>query len=340
MTDNKYIALKQIIDDQKKILIVSHVNPDGDAIGSLLGLFLFLKNAGCEVKSLLPNAAPQFLQWLPSYSEIILYDRNRETAEQAIKDAMYIICLDFNYLDRTSKAEKSIRNASAKKLLIDHHPNPENCFDFIISDTSVSSTAELIYKVIVKNNKSNFIDTNVATALFAGILTDTGCFSFNSSNPDTWRIVADLLEKGVSKNEVFSAIYDNFSIERMRLLGKCLKDNMVVYPELHAAYITLSLEDQKAHNFAPGDSEGFVNYPLSMKGIIFSILIMERDSCVKLSLRSKGSFNVNEIASTHFKGGGHINASGAESNLSLKETLTKIETLLPTYKDALENAYI
>ncbi|NJK87557.1 MAG: hypothetical protein HC906_17845 [Bacteroidales bacterium] len=228
-----------------------------------------------------------------------------------------------------------MKESKAYKILIDHHPNPEDFCDFMYSDTSVSSTAELLYYFLLEVGYLNFLDVHSATCIFAGIMTDTGCFSYNSSNPDTYMVVQKMLGYGIEKDSIYYNVYDNFSANRMRLLGYILNEKMEVFPEFNTVLLSLTREEQKKYSFQPGDSEGFVNYPLSIKGIRFSAFFIEKEDHVKLSLRSKGNFSVNEFAGKHFNGGGHHNASGGEVNVSITDALQLFRDLLPKYKNEL-----
>jgi len=243
--------------------------------------------------------------------------------------------LDFNDLKRVKELNEAHQAAKAYKVLIDHHPDPDVAVDCMISDTSVSSTAELVYRFIIDAGMKAHINRDVASCIFTGIMTDTGCFSFNSSNRNTWETVAALLDYGIEKDRIYSQVYDNFSANRMRMLGFCLNKNMEVLPDYRTGFIWLSRKDLDTFKFEPGDTEGFVNYPLSIRGIRFSALFIEKEDHVRVSLRSKGGFAVNTFSRNHFNGGGHLNASGGESFLSLLDTISRFKELLPQYLDQL-----
>lgn len=321
----------------KKITIVTHVNPDGDAIGSILALYSLLKKLGHEVTPVTPNVYPDFLKWMPSNDAVVVFNSNRKKAETIIKEAEIIFCLDFNDLDRVKHISGLIKESKGFKILIDHHPDPSDFSDFLYVDTNVSSTAELIFDFINDFGFESFIDNDIATCIFAGIMTDTGCFSYNSSNPYTFNVVKKLLEFGIQKDLIYYNIYDNFSFDRMRLLGYVLNEKMEIFPDYNTVMLSLTREEQKKYNFQPGDSEGFVNYPLSIKGVIFSVFFIEKEDHVKLSLRSKGNFSVNKFANLHFNGGGHLNAAGGEMYAPMNEVLEKFRSILPQYKEELKN---
>jgi phosphoesterase RecJ-like protein len=323
--------LKEILALRPEIVITTHVNPDGDAIGSLLGLYLYFKKQGFPVSAITPNEYPEFLQWLPGNTDVIDYSRKKNTANKLIENAGIIFQLDYNDNKRGGDMDEVLQKAKAHKVMIDHHPNPQLKSDFLISVTEVSSTAELIFEFITHLSGFETFDNEIATCIYTGIMTDTGCFNFNSSRPRTFEIVAGLLKYEIQKDEIFRQVYDNFSENRMRLLGYCLSENMHVIPELKAAYISISLEEQERFKFVTGDSEGFVNYPLSIKGVKFTALFTERKDKVKISFRSRGNFPANLFAGNHFAGGGHVNAAGGETDLSLTEAIHKFTELLPQY---------
>lgn len=327
--------LNNLIVQSEKILILTHYNPDGDAMGSSLALYHYLKNKGKSPVVVTPNDYPKFLHWLPGNDDVLVYKRQNGSVLNAIKDADLIFTLDFNDLDRTEGMEKFILESSAKKVMIDHHPEPGKFADLIISETFYSSTAELVFHIIESIGDLDVIDETIAECIYTGIMTDTGSFNYNSSQPYTYYVVSKLIEKGVDKDKIYDNIYDNYSEDRMRLLGYCLNQKMEVLPEYHTAFISLTKKELSDFNFVPGDTEGFVNYPLSIKGIKFSAIFIEKDKQVKISFRSKGEFATNNFSETHFNGGGHKNASGGSSELTLQETLEKFKGLLPLFKDEL-----
>jgi phosphoesterase RecJ-like protein len=333
--DNIIEDLKSKLLTVKNIVITTHANPDGDAIGSSLGLYHCLKNKGFNVDVVTPNGYPEFLQWMDDNDKVVKFSDNKKEAKLLIDKADIIFCLDFNSLDRTGDLEDTLKFALASKVLIDHHPMPEDFAEITISDTSVSSTAELVYNVIEKLSFETYVDKSSAEALYAGIMTDTGCFSYNSSNPNTFRVVSELLRIGIDKDKVYGKVFYNFSAERMRLMGYSLNDKMVVIPELKTAYIAITEAELEKYNFQPGDTEGLVNLPLSIKGIVFSAIFIEKPDQVKISFRSKGSFDTNIFARENFNGGGHVNASGGNSKLSFTDAINKFEQLLPNYSDKL-----
>ena len=337
--DNQYQknidSLNELLCQSKNILILSHKNPDGDAIGSSTGLLHFLESRGHKADIVIPNDIPGFISWLPGCERITVYKHHQKKADNLIMSSELIFFLDFNSSSRIDPLYKNIKGKGIMSVMIDHHPNPENFANIMFSDTSVSSTAELVYRIIMDLCTNDCLSKDAATGLFVGIMTDTGCFSYNSSNPGTFQAIAHLLRKGIHKDEIYSKVYDNYSFQRMRLLGHSLKDKMEYFPEHRTAIISLTNSDLQQFDYTIGDTEGFVNYPLNIKGVIFSALFIEKKDMVKISFRSKGSFPVNTFAIKHFNGGGHLNAAGGESKESLANVLNRFKTLLDDYRDEL-----
>jgi phosphoesterase RecJ-like protein len=328
-----YSKLRKVLQAPISVFILSHVNPDGDAIGSMLGLYWFLKNRGCRVNMAVPNDIPQFLTWMEGTEQILDFRGQEQQVEEELANADLVFCLDFNETDRLAGIKELLERTDVLTILIDHHPNPAKFTDHVVSVPSASSTAELVYQMTLELDGQDSVDKTIAECLFVGIMTDTGCFSFNSSEPGTYIIVSELLEKGIDKDYIHSLVYDNFSEERMRMLGYSLKEKMVVLPEHRTAYIHLSREEMKRFNHLFGDTEGFVNYPFSIKDIRVTALFLEKKDRVKISFRSKGDFPINRFASKYFNGGGHYNAAGGESTENLDETLKRFERLIADHSD-------
>ncbi len=326
-----------LLHEQKKILVISHLNPDGDAIGSVLAFYHFLSKRGHQVTPMLPNEYPEFLKWMPGNDKIFVFSKNRPLGAKVIQQADIICCLDFNHLSRTGDdVEKLLNETNVIKLMIDHHPGPDDFAEFMVSDTSVSSTAELVFNFIAALNAAQEMDKDIASCIYTGIMTDTGCFSFNSSNASTFQVVGELLRLQIEKDKIYSLVYDNYSESRMRLMGYSLNKKMVLLQNYHTAYIALTVSELEEFNFAIGDTEGFVNLPFSISGIKFTALFVEKSDHIKLSFRSKGSsFSVNEFSRAHFEGGGHTNAAGGRSSLPLNEAIEKFENLLDQYEEKL-----
>ena len=328
-----FTALRNLLSEkEKKIVIVPHENPDGDAIGSAVGMAEIVKNIGHHVQIISPGDYPEFLKWFSSEVEIFVFSKNKSKVKKVFKSADILICVDFNEAKRAGELEKFLLEFNGPKVLIDHHPYPTNFCDYTVSEPSYSSTAELIFDVAKQLNFETYIKYNAAEALYTGIMTDTGSFSHNTSNPNTFKVVSELMVHGINTDKIQSNVYHNFSASRMKLLGYCLNEKMEVFPEYRAAVIYISKEELEQFNFKPGDTEGFVNYPLSIYNIVFSALFIEKDDFVKASFRSKGNFPSNAFSSEHFEGGGHMNAAGGETKLSLNEAVDKFRQLLEQYK--------
>lgn len=339
MARNREI-IKNRISVAERFTIITHQNPDGDAIGSSLGLYHALHNIGKICKVIVPNDFPAFLKWMPASDEILVYERQKSEISDWMSRSDFVFYLDFNDLQRLGKLRKVVENREIFSILIDHHPEPLDFSDILISDTSVSSTAELVYGFIQEFLGSRTIEKIVSECLYAGMMTDTGSFSYNSSRPETYHILAELLANGIDKDEIYSNVYDNFSEDRMKLLGYCLDKKMTLLSEYGTAFICLTAEEKKKYNFQPGDSEGFVNFPLSISGVFFSVFFMENGGKIKLSFRSKGDFPVNTMAAKYFQGGGHLNAAGGESELPMEKAVEKFLKLLPEYIEDYRNGKI
>ncbi|GAA4887111.1 bifunctional oligoribonuclease/PAP phosphatase NrnA [Flaviramulus aquimarinus] len=331
-------SIKQLLSTKKKIVIVPHKNPDGDAIGSSLGLYHYLLKGNHQVHVLVPNDYPAFLKWIPGNDTILKHDSQTKACNTLVKDADVIFTLDFNAFHRTGNMETVLTESSALKIMIDHHQAPDDYATYMFSDVSMSSTCEMVYHFIDMLGDSNLIDTDVATCLYVGIMTDTGSFRFRSTTSTTHQIIAKLIEKGADNTEIHNNIYDTNSYERLQLLG-CALTNLRALPESRAAYITLSQAELQKHNYKKGDTEGIVNYALSLDGIVLAAIFIEdkKEGIIKISLRSKGDFSVNEMSRAHFQGGGHTNAAGGKSYLSLNKTVEKFISILPSYNKALNN---
>ncbi|WP_283640276.1 DHH family phosphoesterase [Mesonia mobilis] len=338
MNSTEIKDLKSLLASPKKIVIVPHKNPDGDAIGSTVALYNFLKSKQHDAVVIAPNDYPEFLKWVPGQEDVLIFEKNTEKATQLISDAEIIFTLDFNHFSRTGMMEEVLAKTETTYVMIDHHQQPDDYAKFTYSDVSCSSTCEMVYNFIEMLDETDKISPEIASALYLGIMTDTGSFRFSSTTSKTHRVIANLIDKGAKNANIHQDTFDNSSYERMQLLGVAL-NNMKVFSEYKTAYITLSQEELDKHNFKKGDTEGFVNYSLGIKGIIFAAIFIENkpDKIIKISLRSKGDFDVNQFARKHFEGGGHINAAGGKSDLNLKETTQKFEQLLADYENELKN---
>jgi bifunctional oligoribonuclease and PAP phosphatase NrnA len=328
-----------ILAASRKILITTHTNPDGDAIGSSLAMFGYLKKKGHAVSVMIPDPDPGFLQWMPFHSNILVFRDQREECLAAIADAEIIFSLDYNGLGRLGPAEEFVRKSGAIRILIDHHRDPAGDFNHVLSIVETSSTCELVYDFIDGCGDAGMIDSDIASCIYAGIITDTGSFSYSCNYEKTYLITADLYRKGIDGEHIHRLVYDTYSEGRLRLLGFSISEKLVVLQEFHTAYIYLSKEDLDRFNYRVGDTEDIVNYALSVEGINFAALFTERDGVVRISFRSKGKFSVNDIARKYFNGGGHVNAAGANSYASLEETVHIFEAMLPEYREKLTSVY-
>ncbi|MBN2861534.1 MAG: bifunctional oligoribonuclease/PAP phosphatase NrnA [Bacteroidales bacterium] len=313
--------LSKLFSESENILLICHINPDGDAIGSQLALYQYLVARGRKAEMISPNNLQEFLKWMPDSGLINVFTRNRQHCRNLIEGSDLIVLLDFNQPDRLGEAQDPVMASSAKKIIIDHHLNPVDFNDLVISDPSKCSTAELVYELIALINGGPFITRHFAEVIYVGIITDTGNFEHGAYTARTLKIVADLIDAGIEKEKILSLIYHNFSVQRMKLLGFALNERMVILPEYKTAYIYLTMKDLAAFDHMKGDTEGFVNMPLSIKDILFSVLFIEKEKFIKLSFRSKGDFPVNKFAAEFFSGGGHLNASGGEYNDNLENTI-------------------
>lgn len=322
--------IKQLLSDkQLPISIVTHTNPDGDSAGSSLGLYGFLLSEGfSKVKVVSPDSLPRFLHWLPWQNEIIIAENNLKEAERIIRESAVVFCLDFNGFGRANSLATILSASKAIKILVDHHPEPEPGFEIVLSDVAASSTAELVYRLIVSLGCKEPVMLQIAECLYAGIVTDTGSFSYSCNHPNTYLITASLIASGVDGEKLHRLIYHNYSEDRMRLLGLCLGEKLEVLSEKNAAFISLSRDDLARYNHATGDTEGFVNYAMSIENITFAALFIEKDDHVKISFRSVGDIDVNLFARKYFCGGGHKNASGGKSSESLIQTVNRFRDLV------------
>lgn len=333
---DKVTKAEKLLDQYSKIVIVTHVSPDGDAIGSSLGLYHYLCNLGKDVNIIVPNAFPYFLKWLKGAKEILIYEKYPEFAEKLIFDAELIFCLDFNTPKRINKLGDMIVASNAKKILIDHHPDPSDFCDVIISYPQISSTCELVFRFICKMGDFDEISKESAEAIYTGMMTDTGGFTYNSNSRDIYFIIGELLKKGIDKDQIYANVYNNYSADRYRMLGYVLYEKMRIFENHHTALICLNKEEQNRFNAQKGDTEGFSNIPLSIKNIVFSVFMREDNNMIKLSFRSTGSFPANKFATENFGGGGHLNASGGEFYGSMEEAVKIFENALPNYSELLQ----
>ncbi len=321
----------------EKIVIVSHVSPDGDAIGSSLGLYHFLQTQEKTVNVIVPNQFPDFLKWMPGAKDVIIYDRYKDFADRLIREADVICCLDFNELKRIDTMEEAVKNAHGRKMMIDHHLNPGDFAGITISHPEISSTSELVFRLICRLGNFDDISREGAECIYTGMMTDTGGFTYNSNDREIYYIISELLSKGIDKDQIYRNVFNTHSEGRLRLMGYVLYEKMEIYSNFNSALIWLTKEDQRKFQYKKGDTEGFVNLPLTIQGIRFSCFLREdtEKNMIKVSLRSVGDFPCNKVASDFFGGGGHLNASGGEVYGTMDEALALFKQALIKYEDQL-----
>jgi len=323
------------LENAARVVILTHTNPDGDAIGSSLALALALKKKGMDTRVVIPDGLPDFLRWLPGIELSTTFVYKKEKATGFLERADLVFCLDFNDPERLNDLREILFRSNAKKILIDHHEDPGSFTDVTISESWRGSVGEMVFLFLKELYDEDLVDKDIATNLYVAIMTDTGNFSYASSYPEVFHIVGELMKYELEKDAIFSRVYDSFSEDRMRLLGYCIQNKMVVLPAYRTAYISITDEELKRFNHRKGDTEGFVNIPFSIKGVRFAVLFVEKKDRIKVSFRSRGTFPVNRIATEHYGGGGHINAAGGDSFLSMEKTLKHFESLLPAYESLL-----
>ena len=328
--------LKDLLNHPKKIVITTHHKPDGDAMGSSLGLYNYLIQQGHHTTVITPTDYPDFLSWMPGNPEVIIYTEETEQANALITDADLIFCLDFNNLSRINEMGEKVRESKSYKIMIDHHLEPEDFDDYRHWDINACAAAQLVYTFIVDvlDNKK-LINKDVATCLYTGIMTDSASFRLPNTTSAVHRVVAHLIDAGAVNYRIHDLVYNSASENRLRFLGHCLLNCLEVLPEYNTAIIVVNKQDLQKYNVNTGDTEGIVNYALSMASIRLAAFIVERQDRVKLSLRSKGEFPANEICKLYFSGGGHRNAAGGQSTDSLQNVVNQFKTILPEYKKLL-----
>jgi phosphoesterase RecJ-like protein len=319
--------LKSILNNQPSVFIVTHKSPDGDAIGSSLGLAGVLKKKGCDVTVVAPSEYPKFLRWIKGNEDVLVWGEDDEKIRESAEKANVLFCLDFNALHRIDEVGELVEKAKGKKVMIDHHQQPDDFADFTISDTSASSTAEMVYEFIESLEYQKFMDGDIGEALYCGIMTDTGSFRFPSTTARTHRVAGKLIDNGADHSMVHRRIYDSNTKRRLKLLGYCLL-NMEVLEEKNTAIFKITKSDHKTFNIQKGDTEGIVNYGLSMPKIKSSVFFREDKNIVKISFRSKDDYDVNKFARAHFNGGGHKNAAGGMSKDSLEKAIDKFKSVI------------
>jgi phosphoesterase RecJ-like protein len=329
-------ALRELLAYPQKIVITTHHKPDGDAMGSSLGLYHYLVQQGHHATVISPTDYPEFLNWMPGNCDVVVYTEQQAASAKLIAEAAIIFCLDFNALGRINDMGALVGQSPARKVMIDHHLEPEDFDDYRYWNINACATAQLIYQFIVEElDGKPYVNADVATCLYTGIMTDSGSFRFPGTTSAVHRVVADLIDAGAVNWRIHELVYSNSSEERLRFLGHCLSEKLQVFPEYNTALITVTKAEIEKYHVITGDTEGIVNYALSITGIKLAAFIVERNDKVKLSLRSKGEFPANEICKKYFNGGGHRNAAGGASDDTLEQVINQFKSILPEYKKLL-----
>ena len=336
-TDSFFEHFDAVIQSPKRIVLVCHVNPDGDAIGSVLAMSEFLSGFGHQVNMVVANDFPGFLHWMPGSEAILVFEQQPEACKKAIAEAECIMMLDFNSLSRSGILHNEIGKTRCPKVLVDHHRDPdETQFYCMYSSTCVSSTSEIVTEIILHYGKQYLTET-ISTNLMVGIMTDTGSFAHSIYHPRTFELTSILVEKSMPYGYIHEQVYDTMSENRLRLLGFSINNRMEVLDAYSTAIIALNKSDLELFNYQVGDTEGVVNFPLQMDKIKMSVLVTERQDQIRLSFRSKGDFSVHELANKYFKGGGHTNAAGGTLTCSFDEAVALLKSVLPEYQERLNN---
>lgn len=339
MNYSNYIEIAQGIKEAKKLVLCTHTNPDGDTLGSALGLYHYLKSIGIHAQVLSTDVSPDFLNWMPAYDEIIIHEKNAQEYTAKINEADLILHIDYNAFHRTGKAtEALLQNAvQAKHMMIDHHPNPESGYDAYVSDTSACSTAQLVYQLIQFMSEGQILPKDSSVCLYVGLITDTGSFSYGMKDEKPYIIASELVKSGIDDRWIHEKVYSNNKLNRLKLLGYALSEKLVVVEDENWAYISLEQAELDKYHHQPGDTEGLVNYALSIGGVYAAVLMTRRKDLIRLSFRSKGSFAINKIAQNDFNGGGHLNAAGGNSTLSMPETIEKLRKSMTLFAEDLKS---
>ncbi len=329
-------AIGRLLAEPQTVLITTHQNPDADAMGSSLALAGYLRKKGHRVTVVTPTDYPQNLHWMAGNDTVIAFEEKQRVAvSQLINEATAIFCLDFSALDRIKELAPMVRQARATKVLIDHHLEPESFADMALWNPGAAATAELIFQLISDLGDQHMIDVPIAECIYAGLMTDTGSFRHSNTTGNVHRIAGALIDIGIDVSTIHRRIFDNVSIDKFRLLGYVLNEKLKVVPAYRFAYITLTEDELKAYRSKTGDTEGMVNYALAIDGVVMAAIMIDRGEEIRISFRSVGDFSVRDLASAHFNGGGHRNAAGGRSKLTLAETEQRVLAILPQYQPQL-----
>ncbi|MBQ8988568.1 MAG: bifunctional oligoribonuclease/PAP phosphatase NrnA [Prevotella sp.] len=341
LKEDQVALLSHLISDAQTILVTCHKSPDGDAIGSCLGWAEYLRSLGKDPVVIVPDQYPDFLTWLPNTEKIVRYDKHREKCDMLLKIADLVFCLDFNTPSRVEDMQQSLVASPAKRVLIDHHLNPDVPTVLSISKPEASSTCELVFRIVWQLGGFSRINKQFAIPIYCGMMTDTGGFTFNSSNPEIFYIISELLTKRIDKDRIYRNVYHNYSEDRLRLMGYVMYEKLVYLPEFHAAFYTLTKEEQQRFHFIKGDAEGLVNIPQQIKGLKLSISLREdteKRNLIWVSLRSVDDFPCNKMAEEFFNGGGHLNASGGRVNGTMEEAVETVNKAIQAYSSLLKKS--
>ena len=339
LSANQLVHLGQLIADAQTILVVCHKSPDGDAIGSVLGMAEYLRWRGKDATVVVPDQYPDFLAWMPNSEKIVRYDKHRDKCDMLFKIADLIVCLDFNTTSRVDEMEAALVNSPARRILVDHHLGPDVPADVVVSLPEASSTCELVFRLVWQLGAFPDMGKAFAVPIYCGMMTDTGGFTYNSTRPEIFFIIGELLTKHIDKDKIYRNVYHNYSYDRIRLMGYVMYEKLVYQPEYHAAYYTLTREEQHRFNFVKGDAEGLVNIPQQIKGLKLSISLREdteKPNLIWVSLRSIDQFPCNEVAARFFNGGGHLNASGGRLNCTMQEAIETVQLAFESFAEQLK----
>lgn len=340
LTDKECGLIKNLIETSEKIIVCCHVNPDGDAIGSSLGMAEYIRSYGKQPLVIVPDQFPDFLKWIPGSADIIRYDKQKAFADAAFADADAIFCMDFNCVERVDGMSETLHDSKATKVMIDHHPNPQMDTLITVSHPELSSTSELVFRIIWQLGSFDTMTTNIAIPIYCGMMTDTGGFTYNSNTPEIYFIISQLLMKGIDKDKIYRNVFNNYSSSRLRLIGYVLYKKMQVNEDYHVAWFTITRQDMAHFMFKKGDAEGLVNMPLQIKGLKMSISLREdteKQNLIWVSLRSVDDFPCNEVAKEFFNGGGHLNAAGGRLHCSIEEAENIVKLAIIRFADQLRS---
>lgn len=338
LTDKECGLIKNLIETSEKIIVCCHVNPDGDAIGSSLGMAEYIRSYGKQPLVIVPDQFPDFLKWIPGSKDIIRYDKHKSVADTAFAEADAIFCMDFNCVERVDGMSEVLQNSKSTKVMIDHHPNPQMDTLITVSHPELSSTSELVFRIIWQLGSFETMTTNMAIPIYCGMMTDTGGFTYNSNTPEIYFIISQLLMKGIDKDKIYRNVFNNYSSSRLRLIGYVLYKKMQVNEGYHVAWFTITRQDMTHFMFKKGDAEGLVNMPLQIKGLKMSISLREdteKQNLIWVSLRSVDDFPCNEVAKEFFNGGGHLNAAGGRLHCSIEEAENIVKLAIIRFADQL-----